>query len=135
MGKKYQGRVSQLIRRKVAQLLITESNDSRLTQVTITDVVVNRDTSQAKVFYSIFGSAEEREEVQIALDGAAGWLRKEMAPTLRLRNVPKLIFVYDPSMEYGGKIDAIFQKLHEEEPKNDPRPEDTTTSDAITETE
>jgi len=112
MGKKYMGRVSQLIRRKLTQLLIEESNDPRLESVTITDVVVNRDTTRAEVFYSIIGSAEDLAATQIALDGAAGWLRNEMAPTMRLRNLPKLVFTYDPSLAHGARIEELLHELH-----------------------
>lgn len=114
MGKKYIGRVNQLIRQKVTQLLLTESNDPRLAEVTITDVSVNRDTTRAEVYYSIIGSPEELAEVQTALDGAAGWLRAKMAPTLRLRNLPELVFVYDPSLAQGERIEALLHQLHEE---------------------
>jgi len=83
--------------------------------VTITDVTVNRDTTRAEVYYSIIGTPEEKIEVQEALDKAAKWLRAELAPTLRLRNLPQLIFVYDPSLEYGDRIDAILGQLHNED--------------------
>lgn len=115
MGKKYMGRVSQLIRRKVTQLLLEESNDPRLMGVTITDVAVNRDTTRAEVFYSIIGEAEQIAETQTALDGAAGWLRNEMAPTLRLRNLPKLVFIYDPSLAHGARIEELLHELHVED--------------------
>jgi len=115
MGKKYIGRVSQLIRRKVTQLLIEASNDPRLENVTITDVVVNRDTTRAQIFYSIIGTAEDIAVTQTALDGAAGWLRNEMAPTLRLRNLPQLVFIYDPSLAHGARIEELLQELHAED--------------------
>lgn len=135
MGKKYLGRVNQLIRRRVTQLLLEESNDPRLANVTITDVSVNRDTSRAKVYYSIIGTAEDIAEVQVALDGAAGWLRSEMAPTLRLRNLPKLVFVYDPSLAHGAKIEALLQQFHEEETDDDVEFGDFAESDDFTEEE
>lgn len=111
MSKKYLGRVNQMIRRKITQLLLEESNDPRLANVTITDVDVNRDTTRAEVFYSIIGSADEIAEIQTVLDGAAGWLRSEMAPTLRLRSLPRLVFTYDPSLAHGARIEAL---LHHE---------------------
>jgi ribosome-binding factor A len=115
MGKKYLQRVNKLVRRKVTQLLFEQSNDPRLAEVSITDVSVNRDTTRAEVYYSIIGSMEDIEETQAALNGAAGWLRGKLAPTLRLRNVPQLVFIYDPSLEHGSKIDAILQQYHQEE--------------------
>jgi len=114
MGKKYMGRVSQMIRRKLTQLLIEASNDPRLENVTITDVEVNRDTTRAEIFYSIIGTAEDIAVTQAALDGAAGWLRNEMAPTLRLRNLPHLVFTYDPSLARGARIEELLHELREE---------------------
>lgn len=114
MGKKYMSRVGSLIRYHVTRLLLEASNDERLQQVTITDVVVNRDTTRAEIFYSMLGTAEERAEVQAALDKAAGWLRAELAPVLRLRNLPQLVFVFDPSLAQGERIEALLSQLQAE---------------------
>jgi len=131
MGKKYLGRVSQLIRRKITQLLIEESNDPRLENVTITDVVVNRDTTRAEVFYSIIGSAEDIAVTQTALDGAAGWLRNEMAPTLRLRNLPHLVFTYDPSLAHGARIEELLHELHVDDAGLEDAEEDDVVDDDV----
>lgn len=111
MGKKYLNRVNALVHRKLMQLLLEETNDPRLTEVSITGVSVNRDTTRAEVFYSIIGSEEEIVEIQSVLDKAAGWLRRQLAPSLRLRNIPQLVFVYDPSLAQGDRIDALLQEL------------------------
>jgi ribosome-binding factor A len=114
MGKKYLNRVNALVRRKLTLLLLEESNDPRLTEVTITDVSVNRDTSRAEIYYSIIGTSEKIDEIQDVLENAAGWLRAKLAPTLRLRNIPQLVFVYDPSLAHGDRIDALLQELANE---------------------
>jgi ribosome-binding factor A len=119
MSKKYLNRINQLIQRKVSQLLLTEINDPRLSEVTITDVRVNRDTTRAEVFFSIIGTPEEIDEVQQALNGAAGWLMRRMAPGLRIRNLPKLVFMYDPSLAHGERIEAILHELQENEELGD----------------
>ncbi|MBN2002484.1 MAG: 30S ribosome-binding factor RbfA [Anaerolineae bacterium] len=133
MGKKYMGRVGQLIRRKLTQLLLEESQDMRLAEVTITDVVVNRDTTRAEVYYSLIGTEEAIAEMQVVLDGAAGWLRTQMAATLRLRNIPKLVFVYDPSLEHGARIEALLGQFHNEEDAEDDELDDVGTDDPFTE--
>ncbi|MBN2391325.1 MAG: 30S ribosome-binding factor RbfA [Anaerolineae bacterium] len=129
MGKKYLGRVSQLIRRKLTQLLIEESNDPRLENVTITDVVVNRDTTRAEIFFSIIGTVEDIAVTQTALDGAAGWLRNEMAPTLRLRNLPHLVFTYDPSLAHGARIEELLHELHVDDAGSEDAEEDDDVAD------
>lgn len=111
MGKKYQRRINMLIRRKVTQLLYEQSNDPRFEQVTVTDVNVNRDTTRAEIYFSVFNPDEDIESIEIALNGAAGWMRSQLAPTLRLRNVPELIFIYDPSLVHGDRIEAVLHEL------------------------
>lgn len=133
MGKKYLGRVSQLIRRKITQLLIEESNDPRLKNVTITDVAVNRDTTRAEVFFSIIGSAEDIAVTQAALDGATGWLRNEMAQTLRLRNLPQLVFTYDPSLAHGARIEELLHEFHVDDAGLEDVEEDDVADDDFTE--
>ncbi len=129
MGKKYMQRVNQLIQRMVTQLLLEESNDPRLALVTITDVDVNRDTTRAEVYFSIIGTPEEVAETEQALNRAAGWLRSRMAPALRLRNIPALVFSYDPSLEHGARIEALLHQLHEEDGGYDPDHDTTRTDD------
>lgn len=130
MGKKYLRRVNQLLQRTITELLLKHSNDPRFAEVTITDVSVNRDTTRAEVYFSIIGSQEEIQEVEAALNGAAGWLRQQMAPTLRLRNLPQLIFIYDPSLAHGARIEELLHQLHEEEDEVD-----ETTDDIFDDTE
>ena len=125
MGKKYINRINQLVRRIVAQLLLEESSDPRLAEVTITDVSVNRDTTRAEVYFSIIGTQDEVVEVQAALDGAAGWLRSKMAPSLRLRNLPQLVFLYDPSLAHGARIEEILKQLRDEDAQPDDPDENT----------
>jgi ribosome-binding factor A len=130
MGKKYLRRVNQLLQRTITELLFRHSNDPRFAEVTITDVSVNRDTTRAEVYFSIIGSQEEILEVEAALNGAAGWLRQQMAPTLRLRNLPQLIFIYDPSLAHGARIEELLHQLHDEdtETEADDTPEDINTA-------
>ncbi len=59
MSKKYSHRINQLIQRKVTQLLLEQSNDPRLAEVTITDVSVNRDTTRAEIYFSVIGTPDE----------------------------------------------------------------------------
>lgn len=131
MSKKFLGRVNRLIQRKVAKLLLEQSHDSRLSDVTITDVSVNRDTTRAEIYYSIIGSDADVAEVQKALVGAAGWLRGEIAPTLRLRNIPELIFIHDTSLETGERIDQLLDAWREGKEDNDVTADDAT-SDSLT---
>jgi ribosome-binding factor A len=111
VSKKYQRRISDLVRSHLTSLLQRKASDPRLAMVTITDVVVTPDALRADVHFSVLGGAEEREEAQAGLDSAAGWMRREMGRGLRLRNTPKLVFHYDPSLERGEHIASLLDGL------------------------
>ncbi|HDD25375.1 MAG TPA: 30S ribosome-binding factor RbfA [Chloroflexi bacterium] len=111
MGKKYQRRVSGLVRSHLTTLLQRKASDPRLQMVTITEVSVTPDTRYADVHYSILGGPEEQAEVQAGLENAAGWLRRELGRRLRLQHTPALKFHYDPSIERGEHIANILDEL------------------------
>ncbi|NLE46243.1 MAG: 30S ribosome-binding factor RbfA [Chloroflexi bacterium] len=111
MSKKYQRRVSDLIRDRLTTLLHRKINDPRLEMITITDVEVTPDAERADVHYSLLGSDEARADAQEGLDSAAGWLRRELGHSLRLRNTPELVFHFDPSLERGEHIAGILDGL------------------------
>jgi ribosome-binding factor A len=111
MSKRYQRRVSELIRGHLADLLERKANDPRLQMVTITDVTVTPDALRADVHFSVLGGAEAQAEAQAGLGSAAGWLRRELGRRLRLRNIPELVFHYDPSLERGEHIAGILDEL------------------------
>jgi len=119
MSKKYQRRVSDLIRTHLTDLLERKASDPRLRMITITGVAVTPDTVRADVHFSVLGGAEEQAEAQAGLDSAAGWLRRELGRRLRLRNTPELIFHHDPSLEHGEHIDSILKELELGEENHD----------------
>jgi ribosome-binding factor A len=111
MGKKYQRRVSDLVRSHLTDLLRRKASDPRLQMVTITGVSVSPDTRHASVHYSVLGGAEVQNEAQIGLESAAGWLRRELGSRLRLRHTPELAFHFDPSLERGEHIASLLDEL------------------------
>ena len=67
MSKKYQRRVSRLIRSHLMDLLRRKANDPRLQMITITDVTITPDARYADVHYSVFGEPELQAEAQAGL--------------------------------------------------------------------
>ena len=111
MSKRYQRRVSDLIRSHLMDLLERKVNDPRLGMITITDVVVTPDAARADVHFSLLGGVEEQEEALDGLNSTAGYLRRELGQRLRLRNTPELVFHYDPSLARGEHIASILDEL------------------------
>ena len=111
MSKKYQRRVSGLIRTHLTDLLGRKVNDPRLQMVTITDVTITPDTFRADVHFSVLGGAEAQADALAGLASATGYLRRELGRRLRLRTTPELVFHYDPSLERGEHIASILDEL------------------------
>lgn len=111
MGRKYQRRISELIQVRLAHLLEKKVQDPRIKLVTITGVEITPDAARADVYFSVLGGEVAREEAQEGLDSAAGWLRHELGRKLRLRNIPELVFHYDPSLKRGERISEILEEL------------------------
>jgi ribosome-binding factor A len=113
-------RVAQRIKREAADILETTLRDPRLGRmVSITDVEVTHDLSMARVFVSMLEQGEAREQAMKALASAAGFIRRQLAPRLGLREVPELRFVLDTSMERGARVDDILRRLAAGEPLAD----------------
>ena len=98
-------RVNNLIRREISELLQRDVKDPRLSSfVAVTEVSASADMKYAKVFVSSMGTPEEKEEILLALTGASGFLRNELARRLRLRRIPELDFKWDDSIERGTRL-------------------------------
>lgn len=113
-GKRAQ-RVAALIKQELASMLSQAVRDPRIGFVTVTEVEVSDDLKYARVFYSVLGTEEKREETAKGLEQARGFLQRDLAQTLNLRFTPHLSFAMDSSLEEGIKIDGIIRKIHEEE--------------------
>ena len=93
--------------------LIRELKDPRIAvMTTVVAVEVATDLKTAKVFVSVLGDDEAKAETMEGLNSAKGFLRKELAHTINLRNTPELEFVYDESIEYGMKLSKMIDDLH-----------------------
>jgi ribosome-binding factor A len=114
MVTKRQARVGDLLKQTIAELIQRKVKDPRVEGVTITGVDVSMDLKVGRVFFCIMDD-EKKDQALKGLDSAAGYLRRELRKILRLKNVPTLSFAYDPSFEYGSKIDGILEELEKDE--------------------
>ncbi len=117
MASNRMGRVNSDITASLANI-IREVKDPRVQQglVTVTGTDANKDLSYCKVYISVLG-LESEKELRRGLRAASGWIRKELARRLQLRNTPELEFVLDTSIQTGAYINSIINSL-------DIRPED-----------
>ena len=111
-------RVAELIKREVSQMLLNGIKDDRVGtgMVSVTDVDVSGDLQHAKIYVSIYGTDEAKEETMAGLKSATGFVRSELGARVRLRRTPEVIFLEDRSIERGNKVLALLSKLNDERP-------------------
>ena len=109
-------RMGDEIKRILADLISQKLNDPRITSaVTITGVRLTNDLSTARVYYSVFGDDEARENAKDAFKSAGSFLRRELASQLRSRKVPRLIFEEDNTLRESEAIDQLIRRVREED--------------------
>jgi ribosome-binding factor A len=99
------------IRVIVAETLKNRVKDPRLGFVTITDVRITGDLRDATVFYTVYGSEEERKESEAALESAKGILRTEVGRQTGVKHTPSLTFVADAIPEGARNIEDLLAKV------------------------
>ena len=109
-------RTSKLIQREISGLLEREVNDPRLSKfVSVTEVSLSPDLKHAKVYVSTLGTEINKEDLLAGFNNASGFLRKELAAHLRLKQIPQLSFYYDDSIERGARLLKLINELSTDE--------------------
>jgi len=105
-------RLNSLIRLEISELLRQQVNDPRLgSLISVTRVSTSPDLQRAKVFVSTLGDEANRSETLRGFTAASGFLRRELARRLRLRQTPELSFHFDDSIERGTEVVTLIEQL------------------------
>src|SRR5699024_2966482 len=113
MSKLRANRVAEQMKKELGDILTRKIKDPRVGFVTITDVEVTGDLQQAKVFVSILGDEQEKQDSLLELSKEKGFIRSEIGKRIRLRKTPELIFEIDEEHEYGNRNETLLRKLKE----------------------
>nr|VFK46545.1 MAG: ribosome-binding factor A [Candidatus Kentron sp. TC] len=100
-------RMAYHIQRELSASIARDINDPRLRNLTISDVRISRDLTQATVYFAK-QDALESEETLVALRKASGFLRKNLAARIRARGVPRLEFAHDRSFDQAARLLALI---------------------------
>lgn len=105
--------VGELLREELDEIIRREVKDPRIGFFSITRVEVPTDLRSARVFISVLGTDDEREQTLVALRSAAGYIRHVLKPRLRMRQIPELEFRDDRSMEYAQQITEALRDVRD----------------------
>ncbi len=111
-------RINGEVQKELSQI-IRNVKDPRIHPMTsITEVYVAPDLKTCRAYVSVFGDEEARANTMAGLKSAEGYIRRQLAHTINLRNTPEIRFVLDESIEYGIRMSTkIDQVLGEDRAK------------------
>ena len=107
-------RVDEAVREVLSDALgHRDLKDPRIGFVTITDVKTSADLRHARVYVSVLGSEEERDETMAGLRSAHGVLQRRVAAELRLKRTPTLEFTYDDTTDRAMRLERLLDERPE----------------------
>jgi ribosome-binding factor A len=107
-------RVSDLLRKEIADIIMYKLKDPRIGFITVTGVDVTDDIKIARIYVSILKDEERKTTIEI-LNSAKSFIRSELSKRLRMKFIPSIEFRLDTSIEYGDKIDRLLKEAGEGE--------------------
>lgn len=105
-------RVAEQMKKELGDIIGRKIKDPRVGFVTVTDVEVTGDLQQAKVYITVLGEGNQKQDTLIGLAKAKGFIRSEIGKRIRLRKTPELFFELDETIEKGNRIEHILKDLN-----------------------
>ena len=104
-------KVAEAIREVVSMSILTELQDPRVRDVTVTGVEASGDLRYAKVMVSVMGDETRQNLTLRGLQSAAGFLQSKIADRIDLRYTPRLTFVLDQGVKHSIAVAQILREV------------------------
>ena len=104
-------KVAEAIREVVSMSILTELQDPRVRDVTVTGVEASGDLRYAKVMVSVMGDDSRQNLTLRGLQSAAGFLQSKIADRIDLRYTPRLTFVLDQGVKHSISVAQILREV------------------------
>ncbi len=115
-------RIDELLRQEIGEILVRDVRDPRIGFVTITDVETAPDLSHARVWVSVIGQPDERQQTLRALQHAMPFVRHELGSRIRLRRIPELHVRADDTAQRGTRVLRLIAELEAGDTPDDVAP-------------
>ena len=105
-------RINGEVQRVLAEIIRGDIKDPRISPLTsVVAVEVAPDLKTAKAYISVLGDEEAQANTLKGLKSAEGYIRRELARSVNLRNTPEIKFVVDQSIEYGVAMSKLINDV------------------------
>lgn len=120
MSRRRQERMAVELKRTLSRILLEDIKDPRLdfSAVSVSRVELSNDLGHARVYISILGNDEKKQETMKALEKARGFIRSGVAEEIQVRHVPEIDFRLDRSIEHGIRMSSLLDEIMEEGTKS-----------------
>ncbi|MCR5272207.1 MAG: 30S ribosome-binding factor RbfA [Lachnospiraceae bacterium] len=110
-------RINEEVMRELSKIIHDEIKDPRINLMTsVVAVNVAPDLKTCKAYISVLGDDEARNNTLKGLKSAEGFIRRQLAKNINLRNTPEITFVMDQSIEYGVNMSKKIEEVTKDLP-------------------
>ena len=112
-------RINGEVQRELANIIRGGIKDPRISPLTsVVAVEVAPDLKTCKEYICVLGDSEAQKATLEGLKSAEGYIRRELAHTVNLRNTPEIRFILDQSIEYGVHMSKIIDEVTAKDDEN-----------------
>lgn len=106
-------RINTEVQHELSNILRGGIKDPRVAPMTsVVMAEVAPDLKTAKAYISVLGDEKAQQDTIKGLQSAEGYIRRELARTLNLRNTPQITFILDQSIEYGVNMSKLIDDVN-----------------------
>ena len=118
-------RLNEQFRREITAILRRSVRDPRVLDVVVNSVEVTSDLWLARVYVGLGNDDQDRADALLGLEGAANFIRRELAAVLHIRRIPELRFLEDKTAAQANRIEEILKGLDVGQDGEDDGPRET----------
>ena len=105
-------RINGEVQKELSVIIQNEIKDPRIAPMTsVVAVEVAPDLKTCKAYISVLGNEEAAQNTLVGLKSAEGYIRRQLARTVNLRNTPEIRFILDQSIEYGVTMTKLIDDV------------------------
>ncbi|MCI8829710.1 MAG: 30S ribosome-binding factor RbfA [Lachnospiraceae bacterium] len=105
-------RINMEVQRELSEIIRGGLKDPRIhPMTTVVSVEVTPDLKYCKAYISVLGDEESGKDTIKGLKSAEGYIRRELARRINLRNTPEMKFILDQSIEYGVAMSHLIDEV------------------------
>lgn len=111
-------RINGVVLKELSNIIRSEIKDPRINPMTsVVAVEVAPDLKTCKAYISVLGDEKSQKDTITGLKSAEGYIRRQLARTVNLRNTPEIRFILDQSIEYGINMSKLIDEVTEHDNK------------------